>query len=168
MNLRSVFGKGPNIPSWAEGYHPQELETFLGDVEKFFRTVGGSFEVKRAEGRVHWDAPNGGKVQVGLHNVAIDYIHFSDSERKPFLQDWLTRNLSSFTRDRSAPSTKEEKLASLRIKISGPLKGFSFAPGNFRILAPNLFAVLCQDEDNTVLFKDFTKDPDLTTSMISL
>ena len=161
MNLRSIFGKSPEVPYWAEGFQPAELDQFLAEVTTFFQSKPYAFEVNAAEGIVTWSIPEQGNCITGLHNVCIDYLHWSPAEREPELHDWLTMATAAFLGPGAAQLSKEEKLTGLRIKVMPPLKGYSPEPGNFRELESNLLAVLAMDEDGSVYMSNFAQDPDI-------
>lgn len=161
MNLRSIFGKSPQVPYWAEGFQPAELDQFLAEVTAFFRSKPYAFEVDAAEGIVIWSVPERGTCRTGLHNVCIDYLHWSADEREQELHGWLKRATAPFLGRAASQLSKEEKLASLRIKVMPPLKGYSHEPGNFRELESNLLAVLARDEDGSVYMSNLAQDPDI-------
>ena len=161
MNLRSIFGKSPQVPYWAEGFQPAELDQFLAEVTAFFHSKPYAFEVNAAEGIVTWSIPEQGNCITGLHNVCIDYLHWSPAEREPELHDWLTMATAAFIGPSVSHLSKEEKLASLRIKVMPPLNGYSHEPGNFRELESNLLAVLAMDEDGSVYMSNLAQDPDI-------
>ena len=69
MNLRSLFGKKPNLPYWAQGVKQQDYDNLLNAIRTYFKDHGTEVEVNEFEGTA---TPSSGPLAeqtLGLHNL---------------------------------------------------------------------------------------------------
>lgn len=118
MNLRSLFGKKPNLPYWAQGVTQQDYGNLLNAIRTYFKDHGTEVEVNESEG---FAIPKSGPLerqQLGLHNLIRIIPGMKSEDVQRYINDHFGKFLDmGIEQQRIENGTYDEVKKHLRVRI---------------------------------------------------